>query len=179
VNAFISGTNKTGSGTVSLIYDGVNPSFIITNGGMVLSNATLFAVNNIGTQLGAGGNYKIIAKATTGNAGLVAGTVPASVSVGGNGAAGPAALQIMGGELYLNVALSLPRSGTNLMFSMSAHQLTLSWPTNYTGWLLQSNSVNLASTNDWFTVPGSASTNRIQINLTPTQTNVFYRMVHP
>jgi hypothetical protein len=85
----------------------------------------------------------------------------------------------MGGELYLNVALSLPRSGTNLMFSMSAHQLTLSWPTNYTGWLLQSNSVNLASTNDWFTVPGSASTNRIQINLTPTQTNVFYRMVHP
>ena len=179
VNAVISGTNNTGSGTVSLIYDGVNPSFIITNGGMALSGSTVLKVKNTGTKLVAGNSYKIIAKATNGNMGLVAGTVPGSVSVSGNGAAGPASLQINGGELYLSVAPNLPGTGTNLSFSVTGNQLNLSWPTNYLGWLLQSNSVNLANTSYWFTVPGSAGTNNLQIQMVPTQTNVFYRMAHP
>jgi autotransporter-associated beta strand protein len=179
VNALIAGTNNTASGAVSLTFDGVNPSFIVTNGGMTLSGSTVFNVKNTGTQLSAGGSYRIIAKAVTGSVGLVAGTVPSSVAVGGNGANGPASLQITGGELFLNVAPNLPGTGTNLTFSLTGRQLNLSWPSNYTGWLLQSNSVGLATTNDWFTVPGSAGTNNVQIMISPAPTNVFYRMAHP
>jgi hypothetical protein len=79
----------------------------------------------------------------------------------------------------VNAASSLPSAATNLSFSMTGNQLNLSWPSNYTGWLLQSNSVSLAITNDWFTVPGSAGTNSIRITISPAQSNVFYRMVYP
>lgn len=97
--AIISGNNNTASGTVSLIYDGVNPSFIITNGTMTLSTATVFKVNNTGAPL-TPGTYKIISK-TTG--GTVAGTVPSSVAVTGGPSAGTPTLAIVGGELYLTV----------------------------------------------------------------------------
>lgn len=176
VNAVIAGANNTGSGAVWLTFDGVNPAFIITNGAMTLSSNTVFKVKNTGAQLAAGGSYKIIAKAGTGNAGLVTGTAPASVTVGGNGAAGTTLLQISGGELYVDV---LPAAGTNITFNVSAGLLNLSWPPNYIGWLLQSNSAGLTATNGWFTVPGSAATDNVQILLSPTQTNVFYRMAHP
>ncbi len=178
-NAIINGTCNAGSGTVSLACDGVNPSFIVTNGGMTLSGSTVFKVKNTGPQLSAGGSYKIIAKALTGNVGYVAGTAPGSVTVGGNGAAGPASLQIQGGELYLNVASSLPETGTNILFSVTGNQLDLNWPSNYTGWLLQSNSAGLATSNEWFAVPGSTTSNSVQITIDQGQANVFYRMVFP
>ncbi|MGD1088277.1 MAG: glycosyl hydrolase family 79 C-terminal domain-containing protein [Verrucomicrobiota bacterium] len=69
--------------------------------------------------------------------------------------------------------------GTNIMFSVTGNQLDLSWPSNYTGWLLQSNSAGLATSNDWFTVPGSTTTNSVQITINPGKANVFYRMVQP
>ena len=67
----------------------------------------------------------------------------------------------------------------NITFSVTGNQLNLSWPSNYTGWLLQSNAGNLAVPGDWFTVPGSAATNRFQVTIQPNQTNVFYRMASP
>jgi len=49
--AIINGTNKTASGRLSLVYTGVNPSFIITNGGMTLSASTTFKVTKTGAAL--------------------------------------------------------------------------------------------------------------------------------
>ena len=69
--------------------------------------------------------------------------------------------------------------GTNISVSMAGNQVNLSWPTNYLGWLLQSNSQGLTAGNGWFTVPGSSGTNRFQITINRNQTNVFYRMVSP
>jgi hypothetical protein len=54
--------------------------------------------------------------------------------------------------------------------------MSLSWPTDYIGWQLQSNSVGLDYTEAWFTVSGSALTNEITITPDANQTNVFYRM---
>ena len=65
-----------------------------------------------------------------------------------------------------------------IAFSVNGSQLSLSWPTNYAGWLLESNSTGLASTN-WFLVPGSGDTNRVQIAIQPGQSNVFYRLSSP
>jgi len=73
----------------------------------------------------------------------------------------------------------LPGTGTNITVSVAGNLLNLSWPTNYIGWLLQSNPLSLASTGSWFLVPGSAGTNLVQITIDPTKPNVFYRMAPP
>ena len=101
--AVINGTNDCSAGTVSLVYDGTNPSFVITNGGMTLSAGTVIKVTKTGATL-LPGTYKIISKATAGNVGLVAGAVTVPVVVGGSGSFATASLQITGGELYLTVA---------------------------------------------------------------------------
>jgi autotransporter-associated beta strand protein len=67
---------------------------------------------------------------------------------------------------------------TNITVGVAGNQLSLGWPTNYIGWLLESNSTGLASPN-WFPVPGSGETNRMQIAIQPGQGNVFYRLALP
>jgi hypothetical protein len=70
----------------------------------------------------------------------------------------------------------LNSSPTNIVLSSSGGNLTLSWPADHIGWLLQSNSVGLTATGEWFSVPGSATTNQITITPDTSKTNVFYRM---
>ena len=93
--AILSGTNNATVGRVSLMYDGLNPAFTITSGGLTLSAATTFKVSVTGAPLPVG-VYKLIAKA---NSGFVAGAPPA-VTVN-NSAASSAALGLYNGELYL------------------------------------------------------------------------------
>ena len=76
--------------------------------------------------------------------------------------------------VLLNPVMSLPQ----IAFSVNGSQLILNWPTNYAGWLLESNSVSPASTN-WFPVPGSGNTNRLEIAIQPGQSKVFYRLSLP
>ena len=106
VGAVINGTDNCSVGTLSLVTDGLNPSFIQTNGTMTLSASTVIKVNSTGAVLAAG-NHTIIA-AAAGNLGQVTGTLP-SVVVTGKGAAGPVSLQINGtGGLDLVVASTTP-----------------------------------------------------------------------
>jgi hypothetical protein len=81
----------------------------------------------------------------------------------------------------INAVLLNPvlQEGTNLMFSVTGNQLELSWPSNYSGWSLQSNATALAGSSGWFMVPGSAGTNQMQIKIEPGETNVFYRLILP
>ena len=76
----------------------------------------------------------------------------------------------------LTVVQTVNLGPTNIVTAISGATLTLSWPADHIGWLLQSNSVDLANTNFWFNVPGSDTTNLINISLNPAQPNVFYRM---
>jgi hypothetical protein len=99
--AILNGPAATGTGTLALKYAGT-PSFIVTNGTLTLSASTVLTINNTGSALGAG-TYKLIAAATTGNVGAVAGTVPSSFTVGGAGTTTAATLQIINSELYLVV----------------------------------------------------------------------------
>lgn len=72
---------------------------------------------------------------------------------------------------------------TNIAVSISGTNLTLSWPTDHTGWrlLVQTNNLPGISANpaDWATVSGSASTNYITIPITPGTRADYYRMVYP
>lgn len=64
-------------------------------------------------------------------------------------------------------------------YTFSGGQLTLSWPANQIGLQLQSNSIGLANSNAWFTVPGSTNTDQVTVTTTGTTNNVFYRLVQP
>ncbi|MCX8090185.1 MAG: autotransporter-associated beta strand repeat-containing protein [Verrucomicrobiae bacterium] len=71
---------------------------------------------------------------------------------------------------------TVPTTPTNITYSVSGNSLTLSWPANYIGWQLESNSVSITSSGDWYPVAGSTATNQVIISIDPTKTNVFYRL---
>lgn len=71
---------------------------------------------------------------------------------------------------------------THLTTSLANGLLSLSWPSDHTGWrlLVQTNHVNLGvSTNrlDWGAVAGSSATNEVSIPVT--NTAEYYRLVYP
>ena len=65
-------------------------------------------------------------------------------------------------------------TSTNIVTSFSGGQLTLSWPADHTGWTLQSET-NL-NTGTWQDVAGSATTNEVNITVSPAKPTVFYRL---
>lgn len=67
---------------------------------------------------------------------------------------------------------------SNILVSASGGVLGLSWP-GQLGWILQSNSVGVASPATWFEVPGSATVTTVNIPLDPAKPNVFFRLVRP
>ncbi len=128
------------------------------------------------------------------SSGLVAGDSITSVSLASAGAASGAAVNtypivpssaIGSGLANYNIAYNngtmtvvqtVNLGRTNIVTSVNGNTLTLSWPADHIGWTLQSNSVGLANSGAWFDVPGSATTNQVNILFDPTQPNVFYRM---
>jgi autotransporter-associated beta strand protein len=106
----LNGNLNSGSGALALTYVSGTPAFNETGGTLTLSAGTVLNLNNTGAQLGAG-SYKII---SAGAGGSVAGTVPSSVTVGGNGvvAGGTASLAISSGELYLVVTVTVNTATT-------------------------------------------------------------------
>jgi autotransporter-associated beta strand protein len=86
-----------------------------------------------------------------------------------------------GSIAVLTVPQTIPSEGTNLTYQVGVGQIILSWPTNYKGWYLQTQtnllSKGLSSTN-WVTIPGSESVTSTNLPLTKTDPTVFFRMVH-
>lgn len=68
-----------------------------------------------------------------------------------------------------------------LGFQAQAGQLQLSWPADHTGWQLQvqTNPPGIGLGTNWFTVPGSATTNYWTGPLAGTRGSIFYRLVYP
>jgi fibronectin-binding autotransporter adhesin len=81
----------------------------------------------------------------------------------------------------LRIVQTASSTPTNINFQMSGNQLTLSWPTNYTGWRLQTQTNNLAAGlgTNWVDVPGSTLTNQETFTIDPASGAIFYRMVFP
>jgi hypothetical protein len=66
---------------------------------------------------------------------------------------------------------------TQLGFVTGSNQLQLYWPTDHTGWQLQSQSNSLGT--NWVNVTGSAQTNLVEILVNTTNGAVFFRLVEP
>jgi len=73
---------------------------------------------------------------------------------------------------------------TNIVVGINGANLSLSWPSDHTGWRLLAQTNHLAAgvssnTNDWATVAGSAATNRVSIPINATNPGDFFRLVYP
>ena len=72
-------------------------------------------------------------------------------------------------------------SRTNLTISVTGNSLDISWPSDHTGWRLESqtNTVQVGLGNNWFTVPNSTTTNHMVIPIDSANGSVFFRMAYP
>ena len=60
-------------------------------------------------------------------------------------------------------------------------QLTLFWPADHTGWLLQAqtNMLNTGLGTNWVTMGDSDTNNQASIPIDTTNGSVFFRLIHP
>ncbi|MEY3276943.1 MAG: hypothetical protein RL153_2211, partial [Verrucomicrobiota bacterium] len=113
--ATLRGNIDVSAPTLSMSFDGTNPSFSIVNGTLTLAANTPVQVAKTGSALTAG-LYKVISK---GSGGTVAGVVPAAVTVTGAGGL-PTSLSIVHGELLLQVGTPVTMAIGNLAQSYNA-----------------------------------------------------------
>jgi fibronectin-binding autotransporter adhesin len=79
----------------------------------------------------------------------------------------------------LMVPSPIASNPTNITYRVSGSTLTLSWPADHLGWLVQSNSVGIAASNAWYNIAGSGSVTTLNVNIDKTEPNVFYRLLKP
>ena len=85
------------------------------------------------------------------------------------------------GNLRIFSTITVNTQPTNILFSASGGQLTLSWPADHTGWELQvqTNSLAVGISTNWTPIPSSTSVNSVVIPINLTNGSVFYRLVYP
>jgi hypothetical protein len=136
-------------------------------------SATLL-VTNVGPALVNGDKFQLFNQAVSGFASV---TLPPTDPTGGTNYQWQNNLTVDGSITLTNGGLSaIALNPTNMTFSVSGSTLTITWPGDHLGWALQSNSVNIAASNQWFLIPGSTTVTNEVLNIDKTQTNVFFRM---
>lgn len=87
---------------------------------------------------------------------------------------------VLGAISVVDVTGVVPTTPTYLSFGTS-NGLTLSWPSNYTGWRLeaQTNAPGVGIGTNWVTVVNSTSTNQVTVAPNPANGSVFFRLVYP
>jgi xylan 1,4-beta-xylosidase len=77
-------------------------------------------------------------------------------------------------------ATPVPAASPNISVSLSASIVAISWPANYTGWLLQTNSAGLGRPDAWGDVPGSLTNSQVSFpNSGRSLPFQFFRLRHP
>ena len=67
---------------------------------------------------------------------------------------------------------------TNITASASGNTLTIAWPADHIGWILQAET-NSLSAGQWFDLPGTDGVNAALITMDPANAAVFYRLSRP
>ena len=72
-----------------------------------------------------------------------------------------------------------PTIPTTMSAALAGNALLISWPSNYVGSRLESNSASLTTAEMWFTVSGSTSSNRMSMPVSPSASNGIFRLAYP
>jgi autotransporter-associated beta strand protein len=152
VVALSSGTNCQVAGLASVTYGGT------------------LTITNLGEPLSAGSTFTLFnATSSSGNFASIVGGSGSGLLVNFNPTNG-----------VLSVVGPYPNSPTNMTCSVNSGVMTVSWPANYTGWILQAqtNPPTMGITTNWADVVGSASVDTMSFAISRTN-SVFFRMRLP
>ena len=140
----------------------------------VTYGGTLVVTNVSGGAFTNGATYKLFA-ATNYN-GAFAAIIPATP---GAGLAWITTNLAVNGTLSVGLGVSV--TPPPLGWLNSGGFLTLSWPSDHTGWRLQcqTNTLQVGINTNWFTVPGSTTTNYLALPISTTDPTIFYRLTYP
>jgi autotransporter-associated beta strand protein len=169
------GLTKTGNGTLTLSGINTYTGNTTNNAGMLeLQQPSLFTNSTVSVASGATLNLNFVGTNQVGA--LVLNGVSKAAGLYGNGT-DPTFLTSTGKILVVPVINPNP---PKMQVAVSGSTMTLAWPTN-AGWILQSNSVGLASSAAWFNYPanGAVDVTTINVTMNPAKTNVFFRMLKP
>jgi autotransporter-associated beta strand protein len=139
---------------------------ISVSGTLTNSGTGTVTVSNLGAALAPGDSFTLF----NNNKPLLNG---GALTVSGAGAIWTNKLALDG---TIAVQSVIATTGTNISYSVSGTNLTLSWPPDYLTWTLQSNAVSVVSPTNWYAVPNSTNVTSIVIPIYPSKTNVFYRL---
>ena len=146
--------------------------------GSVVGNGAL-NVTNLGPNLVNGDKFKLFNIPVTGFTTI---TLPTTDSTGTNFYSWNTNITVDGTIQLVSGGINpVNTTPTNLTFQVSGGQLTLTWPTDHTGWRLQgqTNPPGGGLNTNWFDVVGSTTTNQIIVPVNSTNGSVFYRMIYP
>jgi hypothetical protein len=81
----------------------------------------------------------------------------------------------------LSIVATMANNPTNITATVSGSTLTLTWPADHVGWILQSQTNSLAAGlgTNWVDVTGSTANNTNAITINPASPSVFFRLRHP
>ena len=139
---------------------------LLTVSGSVTYGGTLKA-SNLGGPLNIGDSFTVV---------TASGQSGAFISISGTPGPGQAWSFANG---VLSVIAGVANNPTNITFSVSGNTLNLTWPGDHLGWFMQSNSVGLTSSSNWFDIAGSQNGTNVAITINPAQPQVFFRMRQP
>jgi autotransporter-associated beta strand protein len=168
INGYSGESISLGSSQIVLNYDGVDPALTISQGTLSL-NGNAFTINGLPLP---SGNYVVATQAN--------GTISSSGAYTVNGTAiggSQASIAVTGGQVVLTVKAAAP--SPTLYVSVSGNTLNFSWSPSQLGSTLQSNSISLAGTNDWFNIAGSASVTNVGVSINKGSPAVFFRLLAP
>ncbi|EEF63395.1 beta strand repeat-containing protein [Pedosphaera parvula] len=147
--------------------DSITVSGILNNTG-----AHSVVVTNLGTALVAGDKFTLFNQPIPNGGAL---------TVTGGNATWTNNLAVDGSISVLSVGSPVNPNPTPITFSYAGGNINLSWPADHTGWHLQvqTNSLTTGLSTNWFTVPGSTTTNAMSIPVSAGNPCVFFRLVYP
>ncbi|MFO1487836.1 MAG: autotransporter-associated beta strand repeat-containing protein [Verrucomicrobiota bacterium] len=131
---------------------------------------TLFATNLSGT-LNLGDSFTVFTPVSaSGNFTAITGTPGTGKAWSFNPATG-----------ILSVVVGIASNPTNITFSVSGSTLSLSWPTDHLGWILQAqtNSLTAGLGTNWVDVAGTAAVTSTNLTINPANPTVFFRLRYP
>jgi autotransporter-associated beta strand protein len=142
---------------------------IVVSGTLNNTGSGTVTVTNLGAPLGAGDTFTLFNKPVVNGSAM---TVTGANVVWTN------KLAVDG---TIAVASVIATNPTNITFTVSGNTLTLSWPTDHTGWSLQAqtNAPGRGIGTNWSIVPGSSTVNQYQTPINPANGSVFYRLISP
>lgn len=90
-------------------------------------------------------------------------------------------LAVDGSVKVTGIPGTIPNTPTNISHSLAGDQLTISWPSDYAGCILQSqtNALSIGLSGNWVDVPNSANGTSVTLTVDPANGSVFFRLRHP